>query len=427
MIKRSFFGLAKPKVLYERTDIFPMLQNVPAPARATFLADVPYERMDLLTVRPGNRVDGGQKIQPIEGNPAYVTVSIGGTVDSIFSHIGNFGRKYTGITIAADKDQTREAGNRLQELEKGPSIDTVSNFLRCVPGGLPEGLFSEAGSLQTIVIEGADEDLLGVTRSYMVKHEMAALKQGIAVLRKITDAKQIVMTLPFSMASEGGASGVEVKTLKPRYPSANPRLVARDCLGITVPAGSSCESSGVCFISAEAVVSLGKAYETGLVPNRKIITVVKKSGEKIMVSAVLGTPVGDILNVCSETVNENDRLIFGGPMTGSAVVSETYPVGADTDIIMVQEAGQIPPLHDRTCVNCGECVRICPARVPVNALVRYLAAGEYNEAADRCDLHSCIECGLCAFVCTANIPILQYITLGKHEFARLNAVEADNA
>lgn len=425
MIKRSFFGLVKPGVRYERTDIFPMLQEVPGPAQVTFLVDAPFERRDQLAVQTGDVIRSGQKIQPINGCPAYATASLGGTVSSIFSHTGNFGKKYTGITIDVNPSAASDDG--FQNAGKEPSLAVVSAFLRDVPGGLPEGLLSHADTINIIVIEGADVDLMGITRTYIVKHEMAALKQGIAVLQKISKTGRIVLTLPFSMASEGGSSGAEVKILKADYPAANSRMVARDCLGVTVPAGASCESAGICFISAEAVVSLGKAYETGMVPSRKIITVVKKNGEKVLVSAALGTPVGDVLNLCSETVNENDRLIFGGPMTGTAVVSETCPVAADTDIIMVQAAGLIPAVVDRACVNCGECVRICPARVPVNVLVRYLAAGEYSEAVDRCDLNSCIECGLCGYVCPANIPVFQYIKLGKYEFARLNAAEADNA
>jgi len=69
MIKRSFFGLAKPRALYESTDLFPMLQEVPAPTQVTFLVDVPYERADLLTVQAGDAVGSGQKIQPIEDTP----------------------------------------------------------------------------------------------------------------------------------------------------------------------------------------------------------------------------------------------------------------------------------------------------------------------------------------------------------------------
>ncbi len=425
MIKRSFFGFAKPNVQYERADIFPMRQEIPAPAQVTFLADVPYERADLLTIQTGDAVGSGQKIQPVNGNPAYVTAAAGGVISSISSHIGNFGKKYTAITIDVDKDAVVDT--QLQEAGKELTMGTIADLLRCVPGGLPDGLFNGSDALDTIVVQGADEDLLGITQPYIVKQEMSSLKQGVALLQKVTGAKRVVLTVPFSMASEGGASGAEVKTLSPKYPAANPRLIARDCLGITIPAGSTCEAAGICFISAEAVAALGKAYETGTIPNRKIITVVKRSGEKMLVSAVIGTPAGDVLAACSETLNANDRFVFGGPMTGSAAVSESDPVGVDTDIIIVQDSAALPAVVDRSCINCGECVRMCPANVPVNILIRYLAAGEYSDAVDQCDLLSCIECGLCAFVCPVNIPIFQYIKLGKYEFASLNTAEADDA
>jgi electron transport complex protein RnfC len=63
-------------------------------------------------------------------------------------------------------------------------------------------------------------------------------------------------------------------------------------------------------------------------------------------------------------------------------------------------------------------VRICPANVPVNLLVRFLEAGQYHEGADLYDLYSCIECGLCSFVCVSRIPIYQYIKLAKYELSR---------
>jgi electron transport complex protein RnfC len=57
-------------------------------------------------------------------------------------------------------------------------------------------------------------------------------------------------------------------------------------------------------------------------------------------------------------------------------------------------------------------------------LVRFLEAGQYEEAADNYDLYSCIECGLCSFVCVSKIPIFQYIKLAKYELERAAASEA---
>jgi electron transport complex protein RnfC len=93
---------------------------------------------------------------------------------------------------------------------------------------------------------------------------------------------------------------------------------------------------------------------------------------------------------------------------------------------MIQDHSVIPYVSNNACINCGECVRICPAKVPVSMLVRFLEAGQYDDAADNYDLFSCIECGLCSYVCTAKIPIFQYIRLAKFELARIQSAEAEN-
>jgi electron transport complex protein RnfC len=200
-----------------------------------------------------------------------------------------------------------------------------------------------------------------------------------------------------------------------------------NALGQVVPAGKNCEDMGVSFISAEAVASIGKAFADGQIPIYKYINLINKNGKSSLVSARIGTPVRDILNAFDITLNEKDRLIIGGPMTGSAVYSEDFPVQPDTDAIMVQDRNNIPVVSDYPCINCGECIRICPANIPINLLVRFLEAGQYEEAADQYDLYSCIECGLCSFVCVSKMPVFHYIKLAKYELGRITTAEATNA
>jgi electron transport complex protein RnfC len=114
-------------------------------------------------------------------------------------------------------------------------------------------------------------------------------------------------------------------------------------------------------------------------------------------------------------------------MTGHAIYSEDTPISSDTDAIMVQDKGQIVSSSDSHCINCGECVRACPAKVPVNMLIRLLENGLFEEAAREYDLLSCIECGFCSYVCTAQIPLFHYIMLGKYQFAQIASGEESNA
>ncbi|MCK5505435.1 MAG: 4Fe-4S dicluster domain-containing protein, partial [Thermodesulfovibrionia bacterium] len=157
------------------------------------------------------------------------------------------------------------------------------------------------------------------------------------------------------------------------------------------------------------------------------LTFIDKNGKKTLVQTRIGTPVSEIINAFDVDLNEKDRIIFGGPMTGSPIYSVDFPVQADTDAIIVQDKDRIDLVSDYPCINCGECVRACPANIPINMLVRFLEAGQYEDAADQYDLYSCIECGLCSFVCVSKMPIFHYIKLAKYELDRIRTAEAMNA
>jgi electron transport complex protein RnfC len=153
------------------------------------------------------------------------------------------------------------------------------------------------------------------------------------------------------------------------------------------------------------------------------MTIILKDGNPRLAEAPIGTPIGDVLKRFGATIAQGDRMVIGGPMRGSAVFALDHPVQPDTDALLLLDSATAAHISDYPCTNCGECVRVCPARMQINLLVRYLEAGKFEDAEESYDLSACVECGLCSYVCVSKIPILQYIVLAKHELARMRSTE----
>jgi electron transport complex protein RnfC len=431
MIKKSFFGLIKPRMIYQAIELKPPEpEKIPTPKQATLLLSEPYDpfgQKKSVQLKKGDPIKTGQKLALYEDSVAYVVSSVTGTISDVSSFFGDFGRSYTAISIDVAEDE--EIDEQFSALVKDPTLEKIKNFLAFIPGNLPSIIFSPDQSstpIDTIVICGVDRDLLITTNQHTVVKESKAVKRGVQILRQVTGIDNIIIASHEHLMQDAGLSGAEVRVVNPVYPASLPQLIMRDLLGRVVPAGKSCEDLGVAFISAEAVASLGKAFNEGRIPVYKRFNLIKKDGTSALISARIGTPVRDILATFDIVADEKDRIIFGGPMTGKSIYSEDHPIQPDTDAIMIQDHNSLALISDYPCINCSECIPICPAKIQVHMLVRFLEVGKYQEAADDYDLYSCIECGLCSFVCVSRIPILQYIKLAKYELGRISTAEETN-
>ncbi len=428
MIKRSFFGLAKPRFEYDSAAGLPVKpEKISVPKKVTLFLRETCKCPSAL-VKCGDKVRTGQKLSLYEGSENYVISSVTGTVSEIYPYIGDFGKSYTAISVVTAAQE--EPDNTFGEAAKAVSLDTAKNFLACAPGISCSGAFSDpAGTVKTVVVCGIDKDLLMNTNSHIISSCPDDVKNGLVILKKIFAAGQAVVVSGKDMMKDlsviGGASGVEMRLVGSEYPSAFPHQMMRNIFETPVPAGKSCKDLGFCFLSAEAAASVGRAFGTGQIPVTKTLTLIKKDLTTVIAEARIGTPVGDIFKACGVITEDRDRIIIGGPLTGYAVYSEDYPVQPDTDAVMVQGSEAVSSVSDYPCINCGECVRICPAKVPVNMLVRFCENAQYERAAEEYDLHSCIECGLCSVVCVAKMPVFQYIRLAKYELARIAEKEAE--
>ncbi len=426
MLKRSFVGWSKPRIKNLITgDIHRPPETIAVPPTLTLLVEKPDVPTGPPLVMPGETVRTGQKLVLFEQADAYATAPVTGQVSKVTTRTGDFGKTY--VEIQLDTAAEEQADDGFAVACDAPSLETLAGFLANVPGSPDFAKLSDPEKpISKIVVNGTDPDLLAATRQYQVKNQANDIHHGVDILKNVTGIKDAVICLTQDVVQNIGHLGVEPVGVNNEYPGTLPLMIMKDSLDMEVPAGSTCEDLGVFFISSEAVVSIGRAFAQQAIPTQKTITVIDKSGNIRLYTATVGTPLAAVFDAAGIVLEEGDRIISGGPMTGNAIYSAEFPVMPDTDAIMVQGSADIPLTSDYPCINCGDCIPVCPARIQVNMLVRFLEAGQYQDAVDLYDLQSCVECGLCSFVCPSKIPIFQYIKLAKYELARLESAEAAN-
>ena len=112
----------------------------------------------------------------------------------------------------------------------------------------------------------------------------------------------------------------------------------------------------------------------------------------------IGTPVLEIMN---DLGIKGNTLIAGGPMMGvrvsdDLVISSNLNCVLSLDHVISKET---------PCLNCGKCVRVCPARLSPVLIMKN--DKPYLES------EKCMDCGLCSYVCPANINVREYVRKAK--------------
>ena len=424
MIKKPFFGFGKPKLDYAGIEGLQQgeVKDIPLAGRAVLFFEAPHGTIHDVSFKVDDEVKTGQNLQLSPFSKTTFTSTVTGSIKDISKKKGYLGKTF--FSVGIDVSEADQWDDAFSKEVQSPDLKKAGQYLSGLPGiSNINALIHPETPLKTLVVNGMDKDLLVTTQQMVVKSQAHDLKEGIAFLKKLTGNPKVILVVPPYLSAEAAKSGAQVETITPSYPNSLSEMIMKDVLNQVVPAGTDCSSLGVGFINAEGVAALKYAITEGKPPVTKMVTVIGKDEKAQVVRVRMGTPVNAVLSALHLPLEQGDRLVIGGPMTGKSIYTEEMPILQDTDAVMVQGKDHLAHNEDIPCVNCGECIRACPVRIPVNMLVRLLENSQFEEAARDYDLLSCIECGLCSYVCEARIPVFHYIMLGKYELTLLKEAE----
>jgi electron transport complex protein RnfC len=266
------------------------------------------------------------------------------------------------------------------------------------------------GSPEVLMILCADDEPLLQTQRHVLRESPEKVIDGATLFQKAVGAGRLVFVISADQTSL--VSGETLRVGK-SYPSGHPEILMAKVTGrYRLDEGR--PRKDIYMINAETAMAACRAVREGRPVLEKAVTVGVEGGAAVVMRAPLGTPFSQMLGKAGLSAEDGDRLYTGGPLQGVAQFDPEGPITKGTDGLFLQKGSRVFRYDDVACIGCGQCVKVCPMKIPVNMMTRNCEFGRIQEALSY-DLDSCIECGLCAYVCTARRPLLQYIQFAKKE------------
>ena len=215
MIKRSFFTLSKPGLPYEPVEPDPKpAETLPIPSNLILLINEPIDGSKKLLLSVGDEVKKGDKLCLYEDSTEYAISPVTGTIKSFDSFSNDFGSIATFLVIHSSQHKAETA-----ECEVKEEMAWADEFLRMLPGAPPmKTLADDQFSIKTLVINCADTDILCSTQQYVAAKHMAEVKEGAQILKRLTQASQVCISMPDTLMAGSDLDGFTVFKTDPEYP-----------------------------------------------------------------------------------------------------------------------------------------------------------------------------------------------------------------
>jgi len=280
--------------------------------------------------------------------------------------------------------------------------------------------------IKTLILNGAEcEPYISCDEMLMRQHPEQILLGGQILARAIGTIEHIIVALEDQMGEIetdfqralklSDDPRIRICRVRTIYPEGGEKQLIKVLTGLEVPAGGYPQQLGIVCVNVGTAWSVKRALVDRMPLIERFVTVTGAVKQPRNWLTLLGTPVSHLLAV-SGGLNPNvTRLLMGGPVMGMAIRDDAISITKGFNCLLALQSQQLrDPQQSMPCINCMECVRVCPAKLMPQMLYDSVRNHKIQRSSDL-SLMDCIECGCCDLVCPSHIPLTEYFRLGKSQ------------
>lgn len=306
------------------------------------------------------------------------------------------------------------------------------------------------GTIETIIINGAECEPLLQTDRYLMRNKAAELIQAADMLLRETGAGGCVIALKASYTREIGAleeairsfsSSVRLHRLESFFPAGDEQTIVYEVTGKVVPPSGIPLNVGCVVNNVATLYGIYEAME-GRPFTQKYLTVTGEVKNPVIAKVPIGTPVRECLKLAGGPVLSDYVVINGGPMMGKLMTKEeadsAYVTKTMSGLIVLSTDSSIARRSKVTlqhmlnraksaCIQCSFCSQLCPRALlghplePHRIMRKLSSCRDLTEILDDRDVRNaalCCECGICeVYACPMGLQPRKVNSLLKGELA----------